>query len=464
MERGLKSGIITVLIANIINVFFGLATNFLLPKYLSVESYAGIKTFQLYVSYVGLLHLGYVDGMYLKYGGRDLTYKLTEDFSVNFSTMHIFQLAFSFILAIVAFASGDLILGLFIVSAFPQNLNNYFKYLYQATGEFKLYGRAMNLSSFSIFAVNTILLVFKQDVDSVYIISYVIVYYLIWIILEVNFRRKHYIPKTKLFDLKELSEIVRSGFLLTLGNIASMLLTSMDRWFVKFLMDTVAFAHYSFAVSVENFLNLAITPVTTTLYNYFCREQDNVKHKKILQYVLVFATVLPAAAFPVKFILEVYLDKYIESSMVIFILFSAQMFYVIIRSIYVNLYKVQKLQQRYFAKLSIIIVSGFLFNIICYQLSNMKESFAIGTLLAAILWYLITIPDFPKLQLGFKENIYLFSELALFLFVGIEFRAVWGLIIYCILTFILLLILMKGTMKNILAVVLTYVSRRDRLV
>lgn len=62
----MQKGIVAVLIANLVNVAFSLATNFLLPKYLSIESYAGIKEFQLYVSYVGLFHLGFVDGIYLK--------------------------------------------------------------------------------------------------------------------------------------------------------------------------------------------------------------------------------------------------------------------------------------------------------------------------------------------------------------------------------------------------------------
>ena len=51
----------------------------------------------------------------------------------------------------------------------------------------------------------------------------------------------------------------------------------MDRWFVKALMTTLAFAQYSFAVSMENFMNVAVTPVTTTLYNYFCKATDEVK-------------------------------------------------------------------------------------------------------------------------------------------------------------------------------------------
>ncbi|MGZ1192297.1 hypothetical protein ACXO4N_09455, partial [Lactobacillus delbrueckii subsp. bulgaricus] len=92
MDKKLRNGIFTVFLANIINLFFSLSTNLLLPKYLSVETYAGIKTFQLYVSYVGLLHFGYIDGMYLKYGGVNLKKDIDKGFALNISTMRIFEL------------------------------------------------------------------------------------------------------------------------------------------------------------------------------------------------------------------------------------------------------------------------------------------------------------------------------------------------------------------------------------
>lgn len=86
MDKKLQKGIVAVLIANLVNVVFSLATNFLLPKYLSIESYAGIKEFQLYVSYVGLFHLGFVDGIYLKYGGKTLGKDVDKEFSTDLST------------------------------------------------------------------------------------------------------------------------------------------------------------------------------------------------------------------------------------------------------------------------------------------------------------------------------------------------------------------------------------------
>ena len=65
-------------------------------------------------------------------------------------------------------------------------------------------------------------------------------------------------------------------------------------------------------------------------------------------------------------------------------LFAAQIFYIVIKSIYVNLYKAQKKQSIYFIKLTAIIVVGFVFNVICYNLYKVKESFAVGTLLSAV--------------------------------------------------------------------------------
>lgn len=463
MDKKLKSGIVTVFIANMINVAFSLATNFLLPKYLSVDSYAAIKTFQLYVSYVGLLHLGYVDGMYLKYGGKELGKHVNKEFALNLSTMQVFQIAMTVVLAVIGAFTKDWIIILFTISVLPQNLSNYFKLLYQATGDFKLYGRIMNFSTVSTFAINMILLfLFKTDAYILYIVLYVVLYYLIWFILEVQFRKNHTIEKAPHFSWRELVTNIKDGFLLTLGNLASMMLTSMDRWFVKFLMDTVAFAQYSFAVSVENFLNLAITPITTTLYNFFCRETSVGKHKNILQAIIVFATVLPAAAFPVKFILETFLKEYINASGVVFYLFAAQMFNIIIRSVFVNLYKVQRNQKRYFAKLVAILIAGFIFNVVCYYFWRTKEAFALGTLLSAVLWFAISVVDFKYLGITKKEYLYLAIECVVFLVCGFEFESVLGCVLYILITIAMIAIFMRSTMQLVIREVKNVIRKLSR--
>ena len=446
MDSKLKKGILVVFIANIINVVFSLATNFLLPKYLSIESYADIKTFQLYISYVGLLHFGYVDGMYLKYGGKELGKTLNSSFYTNLSTLRIFQIVLTAVITGGAILTRDWITLFFAISIFPQNVANYFKFLYQAVGDFKLYGRVMNLSTALTFIVNIVLLfVFQSDNCWYYLLLYNIVYYLIWLFLEIHFRRKHDLEKGSLFSWKEMWKNIKDGFLLTLGNLSSILLTSIDRWFVKLLLTTIDFAQYSFAVSVENFLNLAITPVTTTLYNFFCRETKEETHRRVFRYIMVFSVIIPAAAFPVKFILEHYLTKYIDCVNTVFLLFSAQIFYIIIKSIYVNLYKVQRKQKLYFIKLIIILVIGVVLNVICFKMVAVKEAFAVGTLLSSIIWFIISSIDFKYLQITFKECCFLFLELIALLISGFMLPSVIGCLCYVIFTIIMMLLMMRNT-------------------
>jgi hypothetical protein len=56
--------------ANVVNILVGIVTGFLVPAFLPINAYADIKTFTLYVSYLGILHLGFIDGVFIKYGGE----------------------------------------------------------------------------------------------------------------------------------------------------------------------------------------------------------------------------------------------------------------------------------------------------------------------------------------------------------------------------------------------------------
>ena len=461
MDKKLQKGILAVLIANMINVIFSLANNFLLPKYLPIESYAGIKEFQLYVSYVGLFHLGFVDGIYLKYGGRTLGKEIDGQFTTDLSTMCIFQMLTTLAVLIVAVILRNRIFFVFAISILPQNMSNYFKFLYQATGAFNAYGKAMNLTTISTFALNMVLLfVIRTDDVFCYILGYIILYFLIWAVLNVYFRKKYVLQKGIIFCCKSFVTNIRSGFLLMLGNLSSIFLTSMDRWFVKAFMDTIAFAQYSFAVSVENFLNVAITPVTTTLYNYFCHISNETEQRKVLNYIIIFATVIPVAAFPVKFILEVYLTQYLDSSAVVFLLFATQIFYVVIKSIYINLYKVQRKQNRYFVKLLIILAVEFMLNYVCYAVVQVKESFAVGTLLSAIMWFYISKADFKYLGSSRKAELYLFVQLVLFLALGLTLPSIIGCMGYIIVTIISARVLMKETFYDLVNHGVGMINRR----
>lgn len=453
-DRKLSSGIINVLFANICNLVFSVLTSFLLPKFLSVDTYASIKTFQMYVGYVGLLHLGYVDGMYIKNGGKDFKNLDKNQLSSSLATLRLMQIGMLALFVLISLVYRDVTFIAFAFAIFPLNMAAYFQMLFQSIGEFKKYSKLIRWTTATTFFINMFLLILlKTDKAEYYLCAYVLLDYIIWIALEVIIRR---ISKAKFkaigFDKSELSFNIKNGLLLTLGNLSSSLFTGMDRWFVKALLETIDFAQYSFAVSIEHFVNVALNPVSITLYNYFCKHDDATQIRKIRNYVLIFATCVIAAAFPAKFILEHFLSNYIDAGKIIFLLFSAQIFYFTIKSIYVNLYKARRKQNAYFIKLAISIVAGFIFNILCFKMAHCREAFAVGTVFSSIFWWLLCLPDFKEIKYKANELIYMFVELLIYNACGIFFNSVMGFLIYIFFTCTLMFLLLREDTISLIAI------------
>lgn len=448
----LTNGILNVLIANICNLIFSVLTSFLLPRYLSVDTYASIKTFQMYLGYVGLLHFGYIDGMYIRNGGKSFNELKDEELQKSLSTLRTMQISISIVLVLLCFIIKDITFFAFTLTVIPLNMTSYFKALFQSIGEFKRYSNLIQWTSVATFILNILLLlIIRSDCIIHYLLAYIILYYLIWLVLE--FKLQGFCSfKYKILGLykNELINNIKDGFLLTLGNLSSFFFTGMDRWFVKILLKTIDFAQYSFAVSIEHFVNITLTPVSVTLYNYFCKNSDSEKIKKIRCYVLLIITVVIASAFPAKFILEHFLVGYIEAGNVIFLLFSAQIFHFTIQSVYINLYKARKNQKVYFVKMIIAIAAGFVLNVMCFLIIPCREAFAIGTVIASACWWALCLPDFKDIPYNKRELLYLMSEILLFNLCGFLFDSILGFAIYMMFTIIMAYVCLKNELMELI--------------
>ena len=394
--------------------------------------------------------------MYLRYGGKKIETIDKNELVKDVTTMRVYQLVVSLLVIISAIFIKDFAWFAFAVAILPLNMVSYYKLLCQATGEFQKYGIVTNIITFLTFAIN-ISLVFLINIRETaipYIILYVGLDVLIWLGTE-----KYMVKVLQIKGIRNavnfalILQNIKDGILLTLGNLSTTLLTGMDRWFVKLLMNTVTFAQYSFAVSIESFLNVAVTPVSITLYNYFCNHNEKKEIEKVQNYVIAFATVLPICAFPAKWILEKFLLSYIESASVLFFLFAAHSYAIIVKCVYINLYKAKKQQSRYFGRLIMVLVVGFFLNIVCYLMIRTKEAFAIGTLLSMIFWLILSIADFKEVKLSLKVWAYLILETCVFLLCGYVFGAIQGCLIYGGCTVVLMFALMRETTMSLLLLI-----------
>ena len=439
----IKKGIVYVLIANIINLIISLFTGFVLPKILSIETYSSIKLFQLYITYIGVVSLGFADGMYLRIGGKNLQNLNKEEVQKEFKTFKIFQFIVTILGIIVSIILKNEMLLFCSIVILPINVGNYLRQVYQAIGLFKKYSNFTNINTLLIFIINLILLfIVKSDNPNIYIICYIVAYMMYWVIIERETRKILGKRKVKA-DKKFLFEDIKSGFLLMIGNFCNVIFTSIDRIFVQNLLGQIKFAFYSFAVSIENLMNVFITPISTVMYNYLCNHNEREQVIKIKKILLIFAAGVVAVIFPAKFIINIWLTKYEESLGVLYMLFAAQYISIVVRCMHVNLYKAEKKQNRYFAIMLGIVILSIVLNIIFFNIQNTIVMIAMATLVTNIVWFLIGEFDFKKYRLTIKEYSYTFIILILFLICVGTPSAITGFFAYLCGIIIISLILMR---------------------
>lgn len=427
----MKKGLFQILMANIISLVIGVGLSFLVPKYLSIESYAAYKTYALYITYAGFFHFGYADGMYLKYGGKRIDEIDRQDLANNFCNY------FTIILVMAAAFLGagilikDYVLVAFAVGQMTTNLLSYLRSLYQATGEFTAYSKALNFEKVGVFLLTIIfLLAVKSDSYLIYIGIQVLVgaFVSIYLLRKLE-NRLHFIRSGKL-SLKECEENVRAGLVLMLGNFSSGVFTGLDRWFVKFLMESTSFALYSFSSSLLNLLNVFITPITVSLYNYFCKGIDNQKIQQLKRLILAWGLLLVSAAFPVKWILKYYLQKYYAAVEIVYVLFAAQVFIAVIQGVYVNLYKAKHLQRKYLIQMVLMLILGVVTNALFYIQDKRMEAFAYATLFTYLIWFLSCEASNAKLRYRLKDYVAMFVLFLAYFSFGMMFEPVIGLCLY----------------------------------
>lgn len=442
----LKKGVLQIFIANAINLVISLFTGFVLPKLLSIETYSNIKLFQLYITYIGILHFGFSDGMYLCHGGKTIQEVNKKEIIEELKTFKIFQFIITIIAIIISiYLKNEMLLFCSLV-ILPINVGNYFRSLYQSIGEFKRYSKFTNVNTFLIFFINILLLLLiKTDNYHIYIIAYIIAYIVYWIILEIENKKlfKSYKAKPQ---KKYLVRNIKSGFFLMTGNFCNVIFTSIDRIFVQNLFGMIKFAFYSFSVSIQNLMSVFITPISTVMYNYLCKNTEKQQVINIKRIIMIFATIIIIAIFPAKFIIDCWLTKYSESVSVLFLLFSSEYISIIIRCIHINLYKAEKKQNRYFIIMIIIVLVSIILNFILYNIYKSMEMIALATLLTNIIWFIIGEIDFKKYKLKISEYIYMFSILIVYLITAKIDNSIMGCGIYIIISCVLIFIFMKETM------------------
>lgn len=328
MRQGIKNTFYVVF-AQFISYGLSFITAFILPGILGVVPFAYYQVYIFYSGYVGFLHFGFVDGIYLRYGSYDYNDIPRELFRGYVTFFFIFEMIVAAISLSISFTSPDknkqfafffVALDIFVI-----NLSTLFNYINQITGRIKLYTFVVVVEKVQIIAAILIMIVLKKA-DFKYVIVFDFGAKLVVMLINLFNCRDIVIGKRiSLFKvLPECLENFNAGIKLLIANFMAMLVMGLGKFILERFGSLVDFGMYSFAVSSTNIAMMFITSVSMILYPMLCRFDKNNLPKifnMLNQFITAIIFIMLLMYYPLLFIIHHFLTKYVSTISFLYLLF-----------------------------------------------------------------------------------------------------------------------------------------------
>ncbi len=339
------------------------------------------------------------------------------------------------------------------IAIIPTNMITFYNFLYQATGRFTEYARLNSIQPIlNLIAIVLIIFVLRENNSYLFIkANLFILYFIFSILFYKTLLNLKDIKSAKIFTAKNINNIT-VGIFIMLGNLSVILFYSMDRWFVKILLTNIDFAYYSFAVSMMGIVTMLTNSITIAFYPFLARMGEN---KNILtksyKYLIILGTASSGIFFLFKFVVYKFLPNYILSLDVIAILFAGLPAISIINVIYVNLYKIKKLEKKYFFIVISMAIISFIFNSIAVLIYKSNCTIAIATTLTFYFWFFYSSNSFESIKINIKDIIYLVLFIIIF-YLTTTFIDNWiiGLLTFFIIIMIINYLLFKEVINDMI--------------
>lgn len=319
-----------VIFSNLISLLISCLVILIIPNIIGVEDYGYWQLYLFYASYIGFFHLGWIDGIYLRYGGEYYEQLDKDKFFSQFILLLLSQLFISLIfLLYVTYYIVNLdkafIINVLSITLITTNLRFFLIYVLQTTNRIKE-SSFITIADRAIYVLLLALLILSNyqnyqvmiwaDVIARILSLFIATYYCKDIVLR-NF-------KNLKIDLRESLENIKVGINLMFSNIASMLIIGIVRFSIENRWNIETFGKVSLTLSISNLLMLFVNAIGVVLFPILKRmnpeNMQNIFSK--IRRILIYTTLgMMLVYYPLKAILELILPSYKDSLAYMAILF-----------------------------------------------------------------------------------------------------------------------------------------------
>ena len=167
-NREISRNLFSVILSALITTGTGLITGFLIPRFFTVENYAYYKMFSLYLGYVGVLHLGFADGILIRFGNHDYDMLPKKTMRSLIRVFILWHIVISVFISIFLYFSDiewerKICLMIVCINITFVNGNNLFSFINQCTKCFKWDSKLRNIQAIASLVMAGVVLIFRLE-------------------------------------------------------------------------------------------------------------------------------------------------------------------------------------------------------------------------------------------------------------------------------------------------------------
>lgn len=393
--RAFSSDALTYSFGQVTLLIFGFIQSLIIPKYLSTTDYGYWQFFLLCMTYVGILHLGFIDGILVTWAGKDIEV-LREEIPKAFRFILLEQgVIVGSLVMIVGFIDipfKEIALAV-LINTIICTLLAYFLFIAQATKRFKLVTSA-NIGKGLLFLIFILPIFYNGYFSYVPLILATMASGLIIVFLFIfhtrNYLFFHSDHKESLFQYGK--ENIVTGIFVLLGNFIAVLFTTIDRLTVGSFFTITQFAVYTFAMTICALATVFLQALSQVFFPYLSGSDIQIRTKAyshLRPALVIFWAGVLAAYFPFSFGVKYYLPQYSDSLPLMAILLCTVGFSGQIDILQANFFKVYRMQRAYFIFAGIALIGAGVLNLLAVFLFGTLTAVAVSMVVSFSLWHLL---------------------------------------------------------------------------
>ncbi len=308
--------------SNFISLIISTLVVLIIPKLIGVEEYGYWQLYIFYSSYVGFLHFGWNDGIYLRFGGEEYRNLDKILFYSQFIELFVSQIFIGILIllgSIIFFVdiNRGFILKMVAIAMILVNTRLMFFYVLQATNRIKEFARLTLLDRIVYILLIAIFLLFgirdfKLMIFADLVGKFISLFLATLSCRDIVFNRINVFY----FTISETITNINVGIKLMFANIASMLIIGIVRFGIERTWDVATFGKVSLTLSISNMMMIFINAVGIIMFPILRRtNQEKLAsiYSTMRDFLMVILLGILIIYYPLKTVMAAWLPQYAES-------------------------------------------------------------------------------------------------------------------------------------------------------